>query len=89
MIERPEGRLNNLLLLFVCIKSNGKVLEATLAGFNSDDVKTTLRRLCCFKMVLPLLQALQQSLPIHLSLCYTQYTVLRMALKVNTSHSSW
>ena len=29
-------------------KQNGNVLEETLAGFNSDDVKTTLRRLRCF-----------------------------------------
>ena len=63
VIEGPEGRLNDLLLLFVCIKSNGKVLEETLAGINSDDVKTTLKRLCRFKMVLPLLQVLQQISP--------------------------
>ena len=35
---------------------NGKVLEETLAGFNSDDVKTTLRRSRYFKMILLLLQ---------------------------------
>ena len=40
---------------------NGKVLEKTLAGFNSDDVKTTLRRLRFFKMTLPFLQVLQKS----------------------------
>ena len=34
---------------------NGKVLEETLAGFNSDDMKITLRRLRFFKMKLPLL----------------------------------
>ena len=28
---------------------NEKVIEETLAGFNSDDVETTLRRLRCFK----------------------------------------
>ena len=63
-------------LLFVCMNyvpnQNGKVLEETLAGFNSDHVKTTLRHLCCFKMTLPLLQVLQKSRPIPLSLCYTQ-----------------
>ena len=49
-----------LFLLFICLNyvpnQNGKVLEEMLAGFNSDDVKTTLRRLRCFKMTLPLLQ---------------------------------
>ena len=35
---------------------NGKVLEETLSGFNSDDGKTKLRRLRCFKMTLPRLQ---------------------------------
>ena len=35
---------------------NGKVLEETQAGFNSDDGKTTLRRLRGFKMTLPRLQ---------------------------------
>ena len=65
-----------LFLLFVCMNyapnQNGKVLEETLAGFNSDDVKTTLRSLRCFKMTLLLLQDLQKSLSIPLSLCYTQ-----------------
>ena len=51
---------------------NGKVLEETLAGFNSDDLKTTLRHLRCFKMTLPLLQVLQKSDLIPLSLCYTR-----------------
>ena len=54
-----------LFLLFVCMNyvpnENGKVLEETLAGFNSDDVKTTLRRLRFFKMTLPFLQVLQKS----------------------------
>ena len=49
-----------LFLLFVCMNyvpnQNGKVLEETLAGFNTDDVKTTLRCLRCFKMTLPFLQ---------------------------------
>ena len=31
----------------------GKVLEETLADFNSDDVKTTLRHARCFKILLP------------------------------------
>ena len=47
----------------------GKVLEETLPGFNSDDVKTTLSSPCCFKMTLPLLQVLQKILPILQSLC--------------------
>ena len=51
---------------------NGKVLEETLADFNSDDVKTTLRSLRCFKMTLALSQVLQKSHLIPLSLCYTQ-----------------
>ena len=37
-----------LFLLFVCmnyvLNQNGKVLEETLAGFNSGDVKITWRR---------------------------------------------
>ena len=65
-----------LFLLFFCVNyvpnQNGKVLEETLAGFNSDDVKATLRSLCCLKMTLSLLQDLQKSLSIPLSLCYTQ-----------------
>ena len=65
-----------LFLLFVSMKyvpnQNGKVLEETLTGFNLDDVKTTLRHVRCFKMILPLLQVLQKSCPIPLSLCYTQ-----------------
>ena len=44
-----------------------KVLEETLAGSNSDAVKTTLKRLRCFKMTLPLLQVHKKSLPISLS----------------------
>ena len=60
-------------------RENGKVLEETLAGFNSD-VKTTLRRLHYFKMTLPRLQVLQKSLPISMSLCHTQWRVLQMAL---------
>ena len=69
-----------LFLLFVCINyvpnQNGIVLEETMAGFNSNDVKTTLRRLRYFKMTLPLLQVLQKSLVIPLSLVHTQQTVL-------------
>ena len=38
------------------------------AGFNSDGVKTTLKRLPYSKMTLTLLQVLQKSLPIPLSL---------------------
>ena len=38
-----------LFVLFVCmnyvLNENGKVLEETLAGSNSDAVKTTLRRI--------------------------------------------
>ena len=82
-----------LFLLFVCINyvpnKNGKVLEETLAGLNLDDVKTTLRRLRCSKMILPLLQVLQQSRPNPLSLCYKKERVLRKVLKVKVSHSSW
>ena len=65
-----------LSLIFVFMNyvpnQNGKVLEETLAGFNSDDLKTTLRHLRCFKMTLPLLQVLQKSDLIPLSLCYTR-----------------
>ena len=62
-----------LFLLFVCMNyipnQNEKVIEETLAGFNSDDVETTLRRLRSFKMTVPLLQFLRKSHPIPLSLC--------------------
>ena len=66
-----------LFLLFACMNyvpnQNGKVLAETLAGFNSDAVKTTFMRLCYSKMTLPLLQVFQKSFPIPLSLCHTQY----------------
>ena len=62
-------------LLLVCgsyvPNQNGKDLEETLAGFNSDLVKTTLRqRLSYFKMAVPFLQVFQslsipQFLPIQ------------------------
>ena len=72
--------LKFLSSLFVCMNyvpnQNRKVLEETLAGFNLDDVETTLKRLHCFKMTLPLLQVLHKSRPISLSFCYTQYRVL-------------
>ena len=48
---------------------NGEVLEEMLAISNSDAVKTKLRHIRSFKMTLPLLQVLQKSLPIPLSLC--------------------
>ena len=51
-------------------------MEEILAGFSSDGVKTSLRRVHCFKMTLPLLQVLQKSLPIHLSLCHTQQSIM-------------
>ena len=41
----------------------GKVLEETLACFNSGHVKATLRHLCCFKIALPILHVLQNSRP--------------------------
>ena len=51
--------LTILFLLFVCMNyvpnQNVKVLEEILACFNSDHVKTTLKRLRYFKMALPLL----------------------------------
>ena len=59
---------------------NGKVLEETPAGSNSDDVKTTLRRLRYFKMTLPSFQFLKISLPIRLLPCYILDRVLRMGL---------
>ena len=68
---------------------NRKVLEETVAVFNSDDVKTTLRLLRCFKMTLPFLKVLEKTLPLPLSLCYTQERVLRMVLEVKASYSSW
>ena len=56
-----------MFLLFACMNyvsnQNGRVMKEMLAGFNIDDVKTTLRRLRYFKMTLPILQVLY-------SLCY-------------------
>ena len=49
---------------------NGKVLQEKLAVFNSGDVKT-FTRLRCFKMILPLLQVLQKSHPIPVTLLHT------------------
>ena len=66
---------------------NGNFLEVMLAGFNSDAMKKTFRHLHYFKITLPLLQVLQKSLPIPLSLSHTQWRVLRMALQVKASHS--
>ena len=54
------------------LNQNGKVLEETLAGSNSDPLKTTLRCLRYFKLTLPFLQVLQKSLPNPLSLCHLQ-----------------
>ena len=51
---------------------NGNFLEVMLAGFNSDAMKKTFRHLHYFKITLPLLQVLQKSLPIPLSLSHTQ-----------------
>ena len=64
---------------YVAIKMK-KVLEEMLAGFNSDAVKITLKHLCYFKMTFPVLQVIQKSLPIPMSLCHTQQRVLQMAL---------
>ena len=68
--------LKILLLLFVCMNyipnQNGKVLEETLSGFNSDNAKTTSRRVRYFKMTVLLLQVLQKFYLIPLSLCHTQ-----------------
>ena len=75
LIDYFEG-LSNLIFI-ICLyelcstskrESSGR---KTLAGSNSDAVKTTLRqRLRYFKMTLPFLQVLQKSLPIPLSLCH-------------------
>ena len=54
---------------------NGKVLDETLAGFNSSVVKTTIIGLQYFKMTLLLLQILEKPLPFSLSLCH----ILRIA----------
>ena len=47
-----------LSLLFVCMNyvpnQNRKVVEEMLADFNSDEVKTTVKHLRCFKMTVPL-----------------------------------
>ena len=66
--------LNNLIFIIrlfkLCSKSKWESSRKNLAGFNSDNVKTPLRRLCCFQMTLSFLQVLQKFLPIPLSLCY-------------------
>ena len=69
---------------------NGKVLEETLAGFNSDAVKTPLRRLSYFKMTLPLLQVLQKFLPIPVTLSHTIESITSGSVGYSkASHSSW
>ena len=47
-------------------------MEEEVACSNSDAVKTTLRRLRYFEMILALLQVLNKSLLIPLSLCHIQ-----------------
>ena len=51
------------------LNQNGKVLEETVEDCKSD-VKTTLRPLRNFKMVLPFLQVLEKPLDIPVSLCH-------------------
>ena len=48
---------------------NGEFLEEILVGFNSDAVKTTLRGLRYFIIIIHILQALEKPLSIPLSLC--------------------
>ena len=55
-------------------------MEEILAGFSSDGVKTSLRRVHCFKMTLPLLQVFQKFLPIHRSLCHTQQSIMNSSV---------
>ena len=57
----------------------GKVLEETLAGFNSDLIKTTSKGLRNFKMDLLLFQVLEKSLVTSLSICHMQQRVLSIA----------
>ena len=52
--------MNNIL------NQNEKVLEETLANSDSGAVKTTLRGLNYFKMILPFLQFLEKPLAIPL-----------------------
>ena len=52
------------------LNQDKEVLKETLAGSNLDAVKTILRGLRNFKIVLPLLQALENSFAIPLSLCH-------------------
>ena len=64
--------MNNVL------NHDGKMLEETLAAFNSDSVKTSLVGLCNFKLALPLSLVFEKPLAISLSFCHMQQTVLRM-----------
>ena len=58
---------------------NRKFLEETLAGSNSNVVKTTLSDLRSFKMILPYLQVLQISFLTPLLLCHINWRVLGIA----------
>ena len=62
--------LNNLFFMYNVSNQNGKVLEETLAGSNSDTVKTTMRGGLYFKTNFPLFQVLQKPFPIPLPLCH-------------------
>ena len=67
-----------LFLLIVCMSyvaiQNRNVLGKKIpTSPNSDDIKTSLRKhLRYFKMTIPLLQVLQKSLPIPMSLSHIQ-----------------
>ena len=53
-----------LFLVFICMNyipnQNQKVVEETLAGFNSDDGKKIWMQLRCFKITITLFQILQK-----------------------------
>ena len=55
------------------LNQNVKVMEETLAGSNSDAVKTTLRCLRYFKMTFLLFQVIGKRVIIPLSLSHMQY----------------
>ena len=70
-----------LFLLFVCMNyvpnKNWEVLEETPPGFNSDDVKTTLKRLRCFKMTLSFSKFFKNLSPFICLFLYTLETITK------------
>ena len=74
LIQLYGGVINSFRILKALIieipNQIWKVMEETLRATNSDAVKTKLRGLLYFKMILSFLQVLEKHLLIPLSLCH-------------------